>query len=56
MQDPGGVINLVTRKPEDAFGGSISASRTSHGGSSATFDLTPVGHPGQARAARSRSG
>ena len=46
MQDPGGVINLVTRKPEDAFGGSISASRTSHGGSSATFDLTgPVGHP-----------
>ena len=40
MQDPGGVINLVTRKPEDAFGGSISASRTSHGGSSATFDLT----------------
>ncbi|MBY4725424.1 MULTISPECIES: TonB-dependent siderophore receptor [Burkholderia] len=48
MQDPGGVINLVTRKPEDTFGGSISASRTSHGGSSATFDLTgPVGHPGQ---------
>jgi len=23
MQDPGGVINLVTRKPEDTFGGSI---------------------------------
>ncbi|WP_175779062.1 TonB-dependent siderophore receptor [Burkholderia anthina] len=48
MQDPGGVINLVTRKPEDTFGGSISASRTSHGGSSAQFDLTgPLGKPGQ---------
>lgn len=48
MQDPGGVINLVTRKPEDTFGGSISASRTSHGGSSAQFDLTgPLGQPGQ---------
>ncbi|MGN7984937.1 TonB-dependent siderophore receptor [Burkholderia sp. 22313] len=48
MQDPGGVINLVTRKPEDTFGGSVSASRTSHGGSSAQFDLTgPLGKPGQ---------
>ncbi|KVT79431.1 TonB-dependent receptor [Burkholderia territorii] len=48
MQDPGGVINLVTRKPEDTFGGSISASRTSHGGSDAQFDLTgPLGKPGQ---------
>ncbi|HDR9259569.1 TPA: TonB-dependent siderophore receptor [Burkholderia vietnamiensis] len=48
MQDPGGVINLVTRKPEAEFGGSISASRTSHGGSSAQFDLTgPLGKPGQ---------
>ncbi|WP_175736074.1 TonB-dependent siderophore receptor [Burkholderia ambifaria] len=48
MQDPGGVINLITRKPEDTFGGSISASRTSHGGSSAQFDLTgPLGKPGQ---------
>ena len=48
MQDPGGVINLVTRKPEETFGGSISASRTSHGGSGAQFDLTgPLGKPGQ---------
>ncbi len=48
MQDPGGVINLVTRKPEDTFGGSLSASHTSHGGSSAQFDLTgPLGKPGQ---------
>ncbi|MGU7775981.1 TonB-dependent siderophore receptor [Burkholderia sp. MR1-5-21] len=48
MQDPGGVINLVTRKPEDTFGGSISATRTSHGGNGATFDLTgPLGKPGQ---------
>ncbi|KVH74968.1 TonB-dependent receptor [Burkholderia cepacia] len=48
MQDPGGVINLVTRKPEDTFGGSISASRTNHGGSNAQFDLTgPLGKPGQ---------
>ena len=48
MQDPGGVINLVTRKPEDTFGGSISATRTSHGGAGATFDLTgPLGKPGQ---------
>ncbi|MGZ2746603.1 TonB-dependent siderophore receptor [Burkholderia stagnalis] len=48
MQDPGGVINLVTRKPEATFGGSISATRTSHGGAGATFDLTgPLGKPGQ---------
>ncbi|KVC63849.1 TonB-dependent siderophore receptor [Burkholderia stagnalis] len=48
MQDPGGVINLVTRKPEDTFGGAISATRTSHGGAGATFDLTgPLGKPGQ---------
>lgn len=48
MQDPGGVINLVTRKPEDTFGGSISATRTSHGGAGAAFDLTgPLGKPGQ---------
>ncbi|MGU7779365.1 TonB-dependent siderophore receptor [Burkholderia sp. PU8-34] len=48
MQDPGGVINLVSRKPGDTFGGSISATRTNHGGSGATFDLTgPLGKPGQ---------
>lgn len=48
MQDPGGVINLVTRKPEHTFGGSISAARTSHGGAGATFDFTgPLGKPGQ---------
>ncbi|GLU32084.1 TonB-dependent siderophore receptor [Trinickia caryophylli] len=48
IQEPGGVINLVTRKPEDEFHGSVSATRTSHGGSGASFDLTgPIGQAGQ---------
>ena len=48
IQEPGGVINLVTRKPEDEFSGSISGTHTSHGGNGASFDLTgPVGGIGQ---------
>ncbi|MFM0378632.1 TonB-dependent siderophore receptor [Paraburkholderia strydomiana] len=48
IQEPGGVINLITRKPEDTFHGSVSANYTSHRGSGTGFDLTrPIGQPGQ---------
>lgn len=38
--DPGGLINVVTKRPERAFGGSISATSTSFGGGSGQFDIT----------------
>ncbi|AXL50501.1 TonB-dependent receptor [Paraburkholderia caffeinilytica] len=48
IQEPGGVINLITRKPEDELHGSVSATYTSHRGSGTSFDLTgPIGQPGQ---------
>ncbi|WP_241172656.1 TonB-dependent siderophore receptor [Burkholderia gladioli] len=48
VQEPGGVINLITRKPEDEYSGSISASKTNHGGAGGSFDLTgPIGGVGQ---------
>ncbi len=48
VQEPGGVINLITRKPEDEYSGSISASKTNHGGAGGSFDLTgPIGGAGQ---------
>ncbi|TDV14905.1 TonB-dependent siderophore receptor [Paraburkholderia caballeronis] len=48
IQEPGGVINIVTRKPEDEFSGSVSATHTSHGGNGGSFDLTgPLGGVGQ---------
>lgn len=48
IQQPGGVINMITKKPEDEFGGSVSYSKTSHGGNGGSIDLTgPIGQPGQ---------
>ncbi|WP_241024250.1 TonB-dependent siderophore receptor [Burkholderia sp. Ac-20365] len=48
IQEPGGVINLVTLKPEDTFSGSVSGTWTSRRGSGTSFDLTgPIGTPGQ---------
>lgn len=44
IQEPGGVINLITRQPEPEFGGSVSLTHTSHGGNGAAFDVTgPIG-------------
>lgn len=42
--DPGGLINVVTKRPEKTFGGSISGTSTSFGGGSGQFDVTgPLG-------------
>ena len=38
--DPGGLINVVTKRPEQTFGGSLSASSSSFGGGSGQFDVT----------------
>lgn len=38
--DPGGLINVVTKRPERSFGGSVSATSTSFGGGSGQFDVT----------------
>lgn len=38
--DPGGLINVVTKRPEKTFGGSISATSTSFGGGTGQFDVT----------------
>jgi len=40
IQDPGGGINLVTKRPERHFGGEISLNASSFGGGSTTLDLT----------------
>ncbi len=38
--DPGGLINVVSKRPESAFGGSVSATSSSFGGGSGQFDVT----------------
>lgn len=38
--DPGGLINVVTKRPEKTFGGSISATSSSFGGGTGQFDVT----------------
>lgn len=38
--DPGGLINVVTKRPERTFGGSISATSSSFGGGTSQFDVT----------------
>lgn len=38
--DPGGLINVVTKRPERSFGGSVSATSTSFGGGTGQFDVT----------------
>lgn len=38
--DPGGLINVITKRPEDEFGGSASITGSSFGGGSADFDVT----------------
>ncbi len=38
--DPGGMVNVVTKKPEDTFGADIYGSLSSFGGGSTGFDVT----------------
>jgi len=38
--DPGGLINVVTKRPEKTFGGSISANSSSFGGGTGQVDVT----------------
>lgn len=38
--DPGGLINVVTKRPETGFGGSISATSSSFGGGTGQVDVT----------------
>ncbi len=38
--DPGGLINVVTKRPEKIFGGSISATSSSFGGGTGQIDFT----------------
>ncbi|WP_212733768.1 TonB-dependent siderophore receptor [Thalassospira povalilytica] len=38
--DPGGMINIVTKKPQSEFGGEVNTSLTSFGGGNAGFDVT----------------
>lgn len=38
--DPGGLINVVTKRPERTFGDSISATSSSFGGGTGQFDVT----------------
>lgn len=38
--DPGGLINVITKRPETTFGGSIEGTSTSFGGGSGKFDIT----------------
>jgi iron complex outermembrane receptor protein len=38
--DPGGLINVITKRPENRFGGSISATSSSFGGGTGQLDLT----------------
>lgn len=38
--DPGGLINVVTKRPEKTFGGSLSATSTSFGGGTGQVDVT----------------
>jgi iron complex outermembrane receptor protein len=44
IQEPGGVINVLTKRPEQKFGGSVMATGSSFGGGSTQFDVTgPIG-------------
>ncbi|HHA1916232.1 TPA: TonB-dependent siderophore receptor [Enterobacter asburiae] len=38
--DPGGLINVVTKRPEKTFGGSVSATSSSFGGGTGQVDVT----------------
>ncbi|MEQ4466220.1 TonB-dependent siderophore receptor [Enterobacter asburiae] len=38
--DPGGLINVITKRPEKNFGGSLSATSSSFGGGSGQIDVT----------------
>ncbi|WP_447745340.1 TonB-dependent siderophore receptor [Enterobacter asburiae] len=38
--DPGGLINVITKRPEKTFGGSISATSSSFGGGTGQIDVT----------------
>lgn len=38
--DPGGMINVITKRPEKTFGGSIQATSTSFGGGTGSVDVT----------------
>ncbi|TWF59045.1 TonB-dependent siderophore receptor [Neorhizobium alkalisoli] len=40
IQEPGGVINVITKKPQEKFGGSITATGSSFGGGSTQLDVT----------------
>jgi iron complex outermembrane receptor protein len=40
IQEPGGVINVITKKPQQTFGGSITAAGSSFGGGSTQLDVT----------------
>lgn len=47
IQEPGGVINVITRKPEYTPSGSMALSSSSFGGGSGRFDMTgPIGDSG----------
>lgn len=47
--DPGGVINMVTKKPQLDFAGQVGASLSSYGGGGGSLDLTgPIGSNGLA--------
>lgn len=47
--DPGGVINMVTKKPQLEFAGQVAANVSSYGGGGASLDLTgPIGDNGLA--------
>lgn len=47
--DPGGVVNMVTKKPQLAFAGQVAATASSYGGGGASLDLTgPIGSNGLA--------
>ncbi|MCV5901238.1 TonB-dependent siderophore receptor, partial [Escherichia coli] len=38
--DPGGLINVVTKRPEKTFHGSVSATSSSFGGGTGQLDIT----------------
>ncbi|WP_332117649.1 TonB-dependent siderophore receptor [Azorhizobium caulinodans] len=40
IQEPGGVINLITKTPQQTFGGSLSATASSFGGGYTDLDIT----------------
>ncbi|WP_024303512.1 TonB-dependent siderophore receptor [Pseudogulbenkiania sp. MAI-1] len=49
IQEPGGIINVITKKPQYQQGGSVTLTSSSFGGSSGSLDLTgPIGDSGLA--------